>query len=259
MEKNGPIGIFDSGVGGLTVLKKLMELCPSEQYVYFGDTKNVPYGEKSKEELRTAVNKIFGFFQRKNVKAVVMACNTTSALLYDELKKSYKFEIYPIIQIAAKCIAASPELKRVGVFATTATVNSKAYTKYLKEYNPQIEVYEVACPEWVELVENTYHEYDERGVILQHLKEMEEFKPQKIILGCTHYPYLMEKFSMFVDPDIFIDPSEHFARYVAQHVEKSMSAWRGYAEYFVSSNPEKFVANAKPFMGLSRVPDLVSL
>ncbi|HPT42184.1 MAG TPA: glutamate racemase, partial [Candidatus Gastranaerophilaceae bacterium] len=143
-----PIAFFDSGVGGITVFKKVKELLPYENYIYFGDLKNLPYGEKTSEELYKFVDNILKFFEKQDVKAVVMACNTTSATVYEKLKDNYGFKIYPIIQASAKEISQI-QTKKVGVFATNATIKSGIYAKELKKYNPDLEVFEIATPEWV--------------------------------------------------------------------------------------------------------------
>ena len=208
------IGVMDSGVGGLTVLKQLLSVCPNENYIYFGDTKNLPYGEKSKEQLIEIVKEIFEFFEQKNVKAVVLACNTTSATAYEELKDKYPFKIYPLIQSVAKYMSADKGLLKLGVMATEATVKTKTYTKEFKKYNPDIEVIEQACPLWVPIVEKHLTNYDEKQAIYGYLKNVLEFNPQKIILGCTHYPYLMDKISKYAPRELFINPAQIFARYI---------------------------------------------
>ena len=134
-----PIGFFDSGVGGLSVYSKFRNILPSENVIYFGDLKNLPYGNKSKDELIGFAKNILDFFQTKNVKAVVIACNTSSALAYESIKKDYDFNIYPIIQSCAKVIS-SMDIKRIGVFATQGTVNSGAYKKEIIKYNSKVNV-----------------------------------------------------------------------------------------------------------------------
>lgn len=150
--KNNPIGFFDSGVGGLTVLKQLRELMPQENCIYFGDTKNMPYGEKNKDQLIKFSEGIFNFLGKQGVKAVVMACNTTSATVYDTLKDNFDFKIYPIIQSVTQILAELP-VKKLGILATHATINSHAYKNGIQKINPDVEVIEHACPEWVKIVE----------------------------------------------------------------------------------------------------------
>ena len=160
--KDRPIGVFDSGIGGLTVLEKLYEACPHEHYIYYADTKNLPYGEKTKDELIDIVRKIFDFYQEQDVKAVVMACNTSSALVYEELMDDYDFRIYPIIQITAECVAEM-HLKRIGVLATNATVESHAYLRSLIEHDRRLLVKENACPLWVSMVEHRKEDYEDEA------------------------------------------------------------------------------------------------
>ncbi len=260
--KNAPIGVMDSGVGGLTVLKQLLDICPNEKYLYFGDTKNLPYGEKNKTELVKIVKEIYNFFQQQGVKAVVMACNTSSATAYDELKDDYDFDIYPLIQVVSKCLSADKNLKRIGIMATQATVNSKKYTTELKKGNPKIEVIEQACPLWVPIVEKKIKNYNEKQIIMQYLDKVLEFNPQKIILGCTHYPYLLETLSKYAPKDLFINPAKLFANYIRESLlEKDLlsEANSGSVEYFSSSNPDGFKQNAELFLSIGTMPQLVEL
>ena len=233
---NRPIGVYDSGIGGLTVFSKLVKLLPDENYLYFGDTANIPYGTKSREELLTITPKIMNFFKEQNVKAVVMACNTTSAVAYDTLKEDYDFTLYPVIQTACRVIAEM-DVKKIGTLSTEATANSHAYKNQLLKYNPNLEVFEHGCSgRWVEMVENQSQSAKENEPILrEHLNAVLENNVDKIILGCTHYPYLRNILSDFVGEDIFIDP----------------------AEFFVSSNPEKFKNSSEIFYKLEELPTLI--
>ncbi len=257
-----PIGVMDSGVGGLTVLKQLLSVCPNENYIYFGDTKNLPYGEKSKEELIEIVKEIFEFFKKQNVKAVVLACNTTSATAYEELKNKYPFKIYPLIQSVAKYMSADKGLLKLGVMATEATVKTKTYTKEFKKYNPDIEVMEQACPLWVPIVEKQIKNYDEKKAIFGYLKNILEFNPQKIILGCTHYPYLMDKISKYAPAELFINPAQIFARYIAddlKHNNLVNETPYGNIHYYSSANPTGFKQNAKMFLEIDETPELAEI
>lgn len=257
---NNPIGFFDSGVGGVTVFEQVKKLLPSENYVYFGDTKNMPYGEKTPEQLLQFGREIFNFLQKKNVKAVIMACNTTSAIVYDKIKNDYPFEIYPIIQPVAKYIAKFP-LKKVGVFATHATVNSHCYKTELQKNNPNLEVKEIACPGWVKIVENGEENTDfALASVKEKMAEMMEFSPDKIILGCTHYPYLLKVLSTLAPSDIFINPSIEFAHIIKDDLTaKSLLSSRnfeGSEEFYVSANPEKFQKSASLFYEIRTLPVL---
>ncbi len=256
------IGVMDSGVGGLTVLKQLLSVCPKENYIYFGDTKNLPYGEKSKEQLIEIVKEIFEFFEQKNVKAVVLACNTTSATAYEELKDKYPFKIYPLIQSVAQYMSADKGLLKLGVMATEATVKTKTYTKEFKKYNTDIEVIEQACPLWVPIVEKHLTNYDEKQAIYGYLKNVLEFNPQKIILGCTHYPYLMDKISKYAPRELFINPAQIFARYIIDDLKQNSlinETQSGSVHYYASSNPDNFRQNAKMFLEIDETPQLIEI
>lgn len=261
-EKNKKIAFFDSGVGGITVFEKVKKILPNENYMYFGDLKNVPYGEKTYEQLLEFTVKIFDFFNEKDVKAVVMACNTTSATVYEELKKQYNFKIYPIIQSCASTIAKLP-IKKIGVFATEATIKSGAYGRELKKYNPDLKVKEISCPPWVKIVEErTQNKPESIKSIEYYVNKMgiNGDKPDKIILGCTHYPYLLDTLEKFAPRNLFIDPAEYFAQHIKSDLEASnLLNDNGLAceEFFVSANPEKFMDTASMFYSIKKLPELV--
>lgn len=258
MKKNFGIGFFDSGVGGLSVLSCFKKALPSENIIYFGDLKNLPYGNKTQAELVGFARNILNFFDKKGVKAVVIACNTSSALAYETIKNEYDFEIYPIIQSCAKVIS-SMNLKRVGVFATEGTVNSGAYKKELLRYNNNLQVKEIACPNWVGIVEGVA-EIDAQIDIKLHLDKMLEFEPDKIILGCTHYPYLLERLGKYLPKENFIDPAEIFVDYIKKDLAKKELLNlnnRGSEEFYVSANPELFIENSKLFYKIKNKPLVV--
>lgn len=260
--KNKAIGVMDSGVGGLTVLKQLLNVCPNENFIYFGDTKNLPFGEKTKEQLIEIVKNIFDYFETQNVKAVVHACNTTSATAYDELKDKYGFKIYPLVQTVAKCVAQDKEITKIAVMATQATVNSHKYKQEIQKHNKDAKVFEQACPLFVPLVENTLKNADKEEIIKSYLQPVLDFNPQKIILGCTHYPYLLNDFAKYADKEIFIDPSKIFAQYIKQDLQncKLLSQnTTGSTKYIASAEPEKFEQNAKLFMQLDKTPELLQI
>lgn len=256
---NCPIGIFDSGVGGLSVFAQLIKLLPNENYLYFGDTLNLPYGNKSKEELVVITRKIFDFFESKNVKAVVMACNTTSALTYDVLKDNYSFKIYPIVQNVSKQIAQK-NYKKIGVFATQGTINSHAYKREIQNYNKDSEVIEIACPRWVNIVESELQNQQESiENIKLHLEEMLKYNVDKIILGCTHYPYLLSILSKYADKNLFINPAKYFAEYIYKDLTDNnlLTSKKLYEpQFYVSSNPKQFISTSKLFYNIDNVEEI---
>lgn len=257
---NSPIAFFDSGVGGLTVYSKLKRLLPDENYIYFGDTKHMPYGEKTETELLEYSDSIFNFFLKKNAKAVVMACNTTSSVIFDKVKDNYDVKIYPIIQSASNMLAQLP-IKKVGIFATHATVNSNAYKKEIQKHNPDIEVIQIACPEWVHIVEeNKINEIQSISLVKEKLDEMMHYSPGKIVLGCTHYPFLFDILTKFQPRNLFIDPAEYFAEFIKNDLKQQglLEISQGSEEIFVSSNPEIFKKSAKMFYELKENPQLIT-
>ena len=176
------VGVFDSGVGGLTVLKKLIEKYPKNDYIYFGDTKNVPYGEKNKNELFDLSSKIVEFFIENNIDLIVIACGTISSNCYSELKNKYSIPIIDIISPTIKYVTMN-NYDNIGVIATTRTIDSHIFRDLLKD----ITVYEEACSEFVNLIENDL--YDEIDID-KHLSKIDS---DTIILGCTHYPLIKDK------------------------------------------------------------------
>ena len=260
--KTLPIGFFDSGVGGLSVLARFRKLLPNENIIYFGDTIHLPYGNKSKEELIGYAKNILDFMQTKGVKAVVIACNTSSAQAYDTIKNLYAFNIYPIIQTCAKGLGVN-NYKRIGVFATEATVNSGKYSEELKKHNTNVQVKEIASKNWVGIVEGVSENIEKDRIhIKDEIEEMLEFKPDKIILGCTHYPYLMNEFIKYAPKELFIDPAEIFVKYVKHDLNTknllNNSDQIGTEEFYVSSNPKEFVENAKIFYQINNLPQIIN-
>ena len=254
-----PIGFFDSGVGGLSVYARFKKVLPKENAIYYGDLANMPYGNKTKEELIGFARKILDFYKTKDVKAVVIACNTSSAQAYDAVKDDYNFKIYPIIQSCAKIIA-SKEYCRIGVFATEATVKSGVYTKELNKYNKVLQVLEIPCPNWVPIVENNkYDDEFSKEDVSRQLDKMLKFSPEKIILGCTHYPYLLSILSTYAPKDLFIDPAEIFVDYIRTDLENHnmLNPLGGDEAFYVSANPEDFIVHSKIFYEVKNLPEVV--
>ena len=253
MNKNKPIGVFDSGVGGISVLKNLVNVLPNENYIYFGDTARVPYGEKTKEQLVQFVIEILNWYKANNTKAVLMACNTSSAIVLDIVKKNYDFPIFGLIQPTAKYIS-SLDVDEIGIIATSATVNSKAYSKAITDHDPQKEVFEMACPGLVEIVENGQIFSNVTNIrVSKYINPLLEKKVDKIVLGCTHYPYLSNIINQITNkPDMLIDPAYYLVQSVKENLEKQNlindnDTENHSVKYFVSANADKFVSVGKRF------------
>lgn len=246
-------------MGGLTVYKKLKEILPKEDYIYFGDLKNCPYGQKTKQQLIDITFDIFNYFKYEEVKAVVMACNTTSANVYEEYKDKYDYTLYPIIQSSARVISQMP-IKRLGVFATSATIASGVYKQEITKYNNDIDVFEMSCPGWVQIVEgNKQNDELSQNLIKENLDKMLENNPDKIILGCTHYPFLLDVLSKFAPREMFIDPAEYFANFIKEDLQKCdlLNENGGNEDFYVSANPNEFKIAAKMFYELRKAPKLI--
>lgn len=189
--KEKPIGIFDSGVGGLTVVREVMRNIPKERIVYFGDTARVPYGGKSKETILRYSRQIVHFLQSQDVKAIVIACNTASALALEELSQEIDIPIIGVIKPGAKVACATTKNNRVGVIGTKATIASGLYTELIQELNPNIQVVGKPCPLFVPLVEeNWLKDPVTKEVAVRYLEDMKAENIDTLILGCTHYPLL---------------------------------------------------------------------
>ncbi len=188
--KNAAIGIFDSGVGGLTVAREIMVQMPKEQLVYFGDTARVPYGTKSRENIIRYSRQNIRFLRTKNVKAIVVACNTASAFV-EEVGKDFDIPIMGVVRPGAKAAIASTRNGRIGVIATQATIGSQIYSRVIHESHPEMEVFGKACPLFVPLVEEGLTEdLVTEEIARRYLKELQEKEIDTLILGCTHYPLL---------------------------------------------------------------------
>lgn len=262
IDTQSPIAFFDSGVGGLTVLNKVKKILPNENYLYYGDTLHVPYGEKTKDELLEYSDNIIKFFESKNCKAVVMACNTTSSVIYDSIKDKYNVKLYPIVQSVAELLSTLP-IERLGVFATRATIASGVYEREIHKYNSKMQIFGQHCPNWVHIVENnTLNKSESIEIVKSDLEKMLNYNPQKIVLGCTHYPFLLDTLANFAPKDLFIDPADMFANYIKLDLEKQIllntSNDSTYEEFYVSSEPEKFKVASKLFYEIKNEPKLLT-
>lgn len=191
IDRDAPVGVFDSGVGGLTVAREIMRNLPSEKIVYFGDTARVPYGSKSKETVIRYSRQIIRFLQEQQVKAIVVACNTASAFALDTVRDEFDIPIIGVIESGAKVAAARTRNKRVGIIGTVGTVGSGIHAQYLKKLDPGITVFGKACPLFVPLVEEGWlHDPVTVEVASRYLKELQDKDVDTLILGCTHYPLI---------------------------------------------------------------------
>ena len=186
-----PIGIFDSGVGGLTVVKQIMKTLPNENIIYFGDTARLPYGTKSKKTVTKFSKQIVRFLLTKNVKAVIIACNTASSNSLEELRQTFDIPIFGVIVPGVEEAIHCTKNKKVGIIGTTSTIRSKAYETLLAQADSSIEVYAKPCPLFVSLVEEGWTENMVAKLTAKnYLTDLIEKEIDSLVLGCTHYPLL---------------------------------------------------------------------
>ncbi len=191
LQKDAPIGVFDSGVGGLTVAREIMRQIPNEKIIYFGDTARLPYGSKSQETVTRFSKQIVRFLETFHVKTIVVACNTASAYALDELEQEIDIPIIGVVKPGAKTAAEVTVSGRIGVIATEATIGSQIYTKYIKELNRDVTVYGKACPLFVPLVEEgLWQDPVTDEIAKRYLAELIDIDIDTLILGCTHYPLI---------------------------------------------------------------------
>ena len=190
-QKDLPIGVFDSGVGGLTVVREIMRQIPKERIIYFGDTARVPYGSKSKETVTRYSEQIVRFLEKQQVKAIVIACNTASAYALEEIEKKISIPMIGVVKPGAKTAIEVTENGKIGVIATQGTIQSEIYKKYIEEQNTKVEVIGKACPLFVPLVEEGLLEDPVTDEIAQrYLSVLIDSGIDTLILGCTHYPLI---------------------------------------------------------------------
>lgn len=191
MKSDAPIGVFDSGVGGLTVVREIMRQIPNEKIIYFGDTARVPYGSKSQETVTRFSEQIVRFLRTFQVKTIVVACNTASAYALETLEKNIDIPIIGVVKPGAKAAAEVTKNKKIGVIATEATIGSKIYSQYIQQISSDVEIYGKACPLFVPLVEEGLLQDPVTDEIARrYLAELIDIDIDTLILGCTHYPLI---------------------------------------------------------------------
>ncbi|HVF68468.1 MAG TPA: glutamate racemase [Pyrinomonadaceae bacterium] len=222
MDRNLPIGIFDSGVGGLTVYRALHERLPSERYVYLGDTARVPYGTKSLSTVERYAIENARFLESRGMKLLVVACNTASALALPAIRRSVSVPVVGMIEPGAAAAVREAAGGRVGVIATESTVKSGAYSRAVAALAPELKVTERACPLFVSLAEEGWAESEvARAVAEEYLKELREKGVSAVVLGCTHYPILRRVIQETLgEPVKLIDSGEAAAEAVESLIEK---------------------------------------
>jgi len=253
--KQKPIGVFDSGIGGLTVVKRLASTLPNENIIYFGDTARVPYGSKSNSTVIEYSIQNTKFLLQKNIKALVVACNTASSIAIPDLKKVFNIPIIGMIEPGSQMALSKTKNNKIGVIGTRATISNLAYSKEIKRLSNKSEVFEKPCPLFVPLAEEGWIKHRATYEIAEeYLKELREEEIDTLVLGCTHYPILSEVIQEVVGLKVsLIDSGVASSELIKTELEKfeliSDSKSIGGQEYFVSDIPAKFKEVAELFLG----------
>ncbi len=255
-EKNSqaPIGIFDSGVGGLTVAKRIFGLLPEENVVYFGDTARYPYGPRSKEIVRKFSVQNISFLLSQKVKFIVVACNTASAFALNDLEECHEVPMIGVIKPGASASVRVTKNGRIGVIGTLGTISSGAYQKAIHKVDPQKKVYSVACPLFVALAEEGYVNKEATHLIAsEYLKPLIRRKVDTLVLGCTHYPLLKQTISETMGKEVrLIDSAEETALEVKRALAREGLVRTGkrapFRRFFVSDVPDRFVEVGERFL-----------
>ncbi|HHY23914.1 MAG TPA: glutamate racemase [Clostridiaceae bacterium] len=245
---NRPIGIFDSGLGGLTVLKEIMEMMPGESMVYFGDSGRTPYGTKSKETVIKYTLQNIRFLMNQDIKMIVIACNTASAYSLEMVKNNFKIPIIEVIQPGAATGIKSTKNKKIGVIGTNATINSGAYEKAINKIDNSIQVFSKACPLFVPLVEEGPEWWENDityRIAIEYLSPLKLAGIDTLVLGCTHYPLLQNIISKVMGSEVkLVSSALEVARAVKNLIEENNIARDqnigSVYRYYTSDSVDKF-------------------
>ncbi len=244
--RSSPIGVFDSGIGGLSVMAQLLQTLPGEDIIYFGDTARLPYGTKSNRAIISFSREITRFLVRKGAKAIIVACNSASAAALPALQSEFDLPLYGVIEPGAAAAAASSANQRIGIIGTTATINSRAYQRALEALAPGTQPFSQPCPLFVPLVEEGMVDHPITFQTAEHyLRPVQEAGVDAMILGCTHYPLLRDVIQSTMGEGVtLIDSARETARYVAAQLEEQKllnpSLSEGYRKYFLTDQSPNF-------------------
>ncbi|MCL5966314.1 MAG: glutamate racemase [Deltaproteobacteria bacterium] len=251
-----PVGVFDSGVGGLTVLRELVRGLPGESFLYVGDTARVPYGTKSAETVaRYAIEIANHLITRHDIKMLVVACNTASSLALPVLRRLYRIPVVGMVDPCVRRAAGLSKRDSVGVIGTAGTIRSGAYERALRDALPAAQVRSVPCPLLVALAEEGWIDTPvTRSVVAEYLAPFRDDPPDALILGCTHYPVLKKTIrDILGDGTVLIDSGEEAARVVdillSEAGTKSASGGNGGVRFLVTDDPERFARVGEAFFG----------
>lgn len=244
---NAPIGVFDSGVGGLTVVREIMRQMPNEPIVYFGDTARVPYGSKSKETIIHYSEQITGFLLEQGVKAIVVACNTASAYALEEIEKNVAVDMIGVVKPGAFSACQVTNNGRIGLIGTEGTIKSDLYSKVIHEKYPDYKIFGKACPLFVPLVEEYLLDDEVTDIMAdRYLADIKKYDVDTLILGCTHYPLLRKIIQKKMGEDVnLVNPAYETAQVLSKLLKEKGLCYSGDApdkkcQIFVSDTPKQF-------------------
>ena len=247
------IGVFDSGLGGLTAVKELMRLVPNENIIYFGDTARVPYGNRSAETITRYARQDIAFLLSQNVKILVDACGTMSSTLTKEYISTLPVPYLDVIDAAAQAAAAKTKNRKIGIIATAATIKSNAFSRALYKIDTSFELFAKACPLFVPLVENGFIARDNevtKLVAKGYLQELADAGIDTLILGCTHYPLISDIISDVIGRDVrLIDSGLEAAKEAVKRLDLKSGSEPGAHTFFTSDSPIGFLNVAAMFLG----------
>ena len=254
MNRDNPIGVFDSGIGGLTVLQKIIEVLPRENTVYLGDTARAPYGTKSTETVLRYSFENSDFLVQKQVKLVVVACNTSTAIALEALREKLDVPVIGVIEPGVRRALSASKKKKVGVIGTEATIQTGAYTKALRAKDPSVEVYSRACPLFVPLAEEGWTDNAIVELTVKaYLASLRQSGIDTLILGCTHYPLLKKAIRKFMGNGVrLIDSAEEIAKDVGAVLKNKALArkiGKGVHSFFVTDAADRFIKVGRRFLG----------
>ncbi len=255
---NRAIGVFDSGLGGLTAVSALRRLLPNQDIIYLADTKNVPYGDKPRDELVKLAESDINFLLSKNVKLVLIACGTVSSTLTQEQMQKYGVQVVGVITPAANAAVDESKNGKIGVVATAASIKSGAYKKKMLEKAPNTEVFPIACPKLVPLIEGGKTEGEEvKAALCEYLEPLKDSGIDTLVLGCTHYPLLKKEISALLPQATLIDVGENAAIEVKRYLteQNMLSKSGGEVTLYCSGDCEDFKNKASRFLnsGIEKV------
>lgn len=246
MTNKAPIGVFDSGVGGLTVVKEIMNQLPGEEIIYFGDTARLPYGSKSKKTVITYTRQIVRFLINKDIKALVIACNTVSAFALETIKSEVDISVIGVVKPGAKVAANTTRNGRIGVIGTEGTIQSGIYNEFLSKTNPKVKVFGKACPLFVPLVEEgLFDDSVTLEIAKRYISVLLEKQIDTLVLGCTHYPFLRKTIRKVVGEDIIlVNPAYETAKSLSEVLTdkglRNDASQKLNHKFYVSDGAEKF-------------------